>query len=111
MDDVKNPDLDLPREVLLVQQAEDVDKSKCIICQKTSKTLKTHSSEHGRNSIKRCTEIRNDEVTKRLKCVDDNFVYHNSNACYKGYTEKRKLPTNPENVIPNIEDIQEKGLS
>ena len=71
---------------------DNFDIEKCIICQKITKE-KLCSSENGRKRILDACEIRDDNVTKRLKHADcrENFMYHVSNNCYKIYTMKTNL--------------------
>ena len=68
-----------------------VQTGKCIICQQTNdEPLST--TKRGRKRVSEAAEIRNDLVCKRLKYADnEQFVYHVSNACYKGYAHKRSL--------------------
>lgn len=68
-----------------------IDITKCIICQNdTSET--TCSSPESRQKIIEAADIRQDEVTERLRIVDHrDFVYHVSNDCYKRYTHKKTL--------------------
>ena len=97
--------------------AEHFNLDLCVICQKDDK-LPVTSAPKGRESVKRAAEIRNDIVTKRLRSIeacdlnaaksDDNmldateidaaqveqpFVYHNTNMCFKGYTHTTLLKT------------------
>ena len=80
---------------------EVVNTTLCMICQKDDK-LPVASEVTGRNSVKRAAEIRHDEVAKRLRIItskdndqatvhDRQFVYHNTNRCYKNYTHVNKL--------------------
>ena len=62
-----------------------VDIAKCIICQTTT-TNNTTSTENGRQRITDAAAIRKDIVTQRIRTVDENFVYHMTNECYKKYT-------------------------
>ena len=67
------------------------DARKYIICQDCSND-KTVSTENGRKRIREASDIRNDNVSKRLKLVEgDDFVYHMTNQCYKKYTMKPSL--------------------
>jgi hypothetical protein len=67
-----------------------VDPTLCIICQSTEQNLS--STENGRKRVVEAATIRKDHVSERLKLVDnDNFVYHVTNECYKGYTLQKTL--------------------
>ena len=72
--------------------SEDVDLSKCIICQKHRKE-KTSTTKEGRERILIAAEIRQDDVLSRINLLekDSAFVYHCSNSCYKSYTLKKTL--------------------
>lgn len=79
--------------VTLSKPAEDrpFDVTKCIICQDRSDD-KTMSTDNGRKRIREASDIRNDNVSKRLKLIEgDEFVYHMTNKCYKRYTMKSVL--------------------
>lgn len=63
-----------------------VDPTKCIVCQTTS-SEKVLNNSNGRRRIREASEVRNDDVPKRLQQIaDDSFVYHMNNDCYKSYT-------------------------
>ena len=63
-----------------------VDPTKCIVCQTTSGE-KVLNNSNGRKRIREASEVRNDDVSKRLQQIaDDSFVYHMNNDCYKSYT-------------------------
>ena len=67
---------------------DDVDKSKCIICQQTT-TEKTLCTAIGRKRIREASVAQIDDVHKRLKIIgSDDFVYHGNNICYKSYILK-----------------------
>ena len=67
------------------------DASKCIICQDHTDD-KTVSTDNGRKRIREASDIRCDNVSKRLKVIEgDGFVYHMTNKCYKQYTMKTNL--------------------
>ena len=67
---------------------------KCIICQKDSKKLQPlQGGEAGRKRVREVAELKHDIVYKRLHILGPDFAfkYHNTYACYKHYTDKRKL--------------------
>ena len=67
---------------------------KCIICQKDNKKLQSlQGGEAGRKRIREVAELKQDIVCKRLRIIGPDFAfkYHNTYACYKQYTDKRKL--------------------
>ena len=66
------------------------DISKCIICQSTTKDA-PKSTPNGRTAIMKAASIRQDVVLERLENVEDDFVYHISNSCYKKYTMVKTL--------------------
>jgi hypothetical protein len=71
----------------------DIDIDLCIICQKSTSQV-PFTSEQGRKRILDAAEVRNDEITKRLKLVKgEAYVYHTSNKCYKRYTMKKTWET------------------
>lgn len=49
----------------------------------------------GRESLKRATSVNYDVVFKRMKLMEQrgvvDFVYHNTNACYKNYTHHKSV--------------------
>ena len=64
--------------------------SKCIICQK-SKQCSVTSTTNGRTKIIEAASIRKDKVLERLNGIEQNFVYHMDNECYKRYVMKKTL--------------------
>jgi hypothetical protein len=90
------------------------DPEKCIICQKKgTKSERLHSGETGRKRVWEAAELKDDIVKKRLKALgpDATFRYHNTNACYKKYTDIRNLPSIPESkeqddIPENEESLQ-----
>ena len=103
--------IQLPSGVQLVH-CPDFDISRCIICQKDISKLNVTSQHYWRDSVKRAAMIRDDDVCKRLKLIentDKEFVYHNNYACYKNYTRKDRLDAllerNEETEM--MEDIEE----
>ena len=64
--------------------------SKCIICQK-SKRCSVTSTTNDRTKIIEATSIRKDIVLERLNGIEQNFVYHMDNECYKRYVMKKTL--------------------
>jgi hypothetical protein len=81
----------IPLKQQEIYHENDVDPKECIICQKTTSQIPSCTI-NGRQRVIEAAHIREDEVTKRLKHVDDDiFVYHVSNDCYKKYTHKRSL--------------------
>ena len=66
------------------------DKDKCILCQQV-KPITMNCSDKGCKRIKEAANIRDDEVSKRLKLlkVGEIFQYHMTNECYKSYTHKK----------------------
>ena len=63
---------------------------KCIICQK-SKQCSVTSRANGRTQIIEAASIRKDKVLERLNGIEQNFVYHMDNECYKRYVMKKTL--------------------
>ena len=94
----------------LVDFVESFEKKNCIIFQKDS--VNVLGSERGWNTLKRAASIRNDEVTKRIKTLDEaddgNFVYHMTNDCYKKYTLKKSQDFIQ--TMPEVEKSSECGL-
>ena len=71
---------------------KDFDIRYCIICQKKdSKGLALTAN--GRSKLMEVACIREDEVWNRLQstCVEESFVYHVDNQCYKKYVLKKTL--------------------
>ena len=64
--------------------------SKCIICQK-SKRYSVTSTTNGRTKIIEAASIRKDIVLELLNGIEQNFVYHMDNECYKRYVMKKTL--------------------
>ena len=64
--------------------------SKCIICQ-NSKRYSVTSAANGRTKIIEAASIRKDIVLERLNGIEQNFVYHMDNECYKRYVMKKTL--------------------
>ena len=64
--------------------------SKCIICQK-SKRCSVTSTTNGRNKVIEAASIRKGIVLERLNGIEQNFVYHVNNECYKKYVMKKTL--------------------
>ena len=64
--------------------------SKCIICQK-SKRCSVTSTTNGRNNVIEAASIRKGIVLERLNGIEQNFVYHINNECYKKYVMKKTL--------------------
>ena len=59
-------------------------------CQK-SKRCSVTSTANGRTKIIEAASIRKDIVLERLNVVEQNFVYHMDNECYKRYVMKKTL--------------------
>ena len=72
-----------------------VDPIKCIICQEDRKGKPPISLPVGRESLKRAANVKNDVVFKRMKIMEQmgvvEFVYHNTNECYKNYTHHKSI--------------------
>ena len=64
--------------------------SKCIICQK-SKRCSVTSTTNGRTKIIQAASIRKDIILERLNGIEQKFVYHMDNKCYKRYVMKKTL--------------------
>ena len=66
---------------------ESYDIHKCIICQRDNKK-KCGGTANGRIKIIEAAQIREDHVWEYLQSpsINQNFVYHVSNECYKTYT-------------------------
>ena len=75
---------------------KDFDIRYCIIClKKDSKGLT--STVNGRSKLMEAACIWEDEMWNRLQstCVEEPFVYHVDNQCYKKYVLKKT----PENIM------------
>jgi len=59
-----------------------VDLTKCIICQKES-SAKTSSTVNGHKRVREASQLRQDDVYKRLKDLNETeeFVYQVANRC------------------------------
>ena len=66
------------------------DIKKCIFCQHND-TFTVITTENGRRKIIEAAEKRRDKIYTRLLSVEEDFVYHVTNKCYKGYTLKKTL--------------------
>ena len=82
--------------VLLTSDIEcQVDPIKCIIFQEDKKEKPPISLSVGCESLKRAASVKNDVVFKRMKIMEQrgvvDFVYHNTNACYKNYTHHESV--------------------
>ena len=64
--------------------------SKCIICQK-SKRCSVTSTTNARTKIIEAASIRKDIILERFNGIEQNFVYHMDNKCYKRYVMKKTL--------------------
>jgi hypothetical protein len=73
---------------------------KCILCQIDTGFALCGTS-NGRKRLRDFASVKVDNVSKRLKQLDDNdqFVYHMTNGCYKQYTHfksvKNSYESNP----------------
>ncbi len=75
-------------------QESSVDPNKCVICHKSDPTNNIIGKVQERQALKRAAFIRNDDVMKRLKILEEQklpVVYLNSNKSYKCYTNKKAL--------------------
>ena len=80
---------------------------KCIICQKDNKKCQSlQGGEAGRKRVREVAELKHDVVYKRLHILgpDFEFKYHNTYACYKQYTDKRKLEDTGEQPHETVSD-------
>ena len=80
--------------------------SKCIICQK-SKGCSVTSTANGRTKVIEAASIRKDILLECLNCIEQNFVYHMDNKCYKRYVMKKifdKLTEAEESHLVALED-------
>ena len=79
---------------LYLSNANNEDESyqadKCIICQE-SRSCSVTTAEQGRRKVLEAAAVRRDIVNESLQLVEENFVYHVSNECYKKYTLKKSL--------------------
>lgn len=62
----------------------------CIICQ-TKSDVEPIFTDRGRIQVIEAARIRNDGLLERIRMLGDNFVYHMTNKCYKGYTHTQHL--------------------
>ena len=49
------------------------------------------TTENGRRKIIQAAEKRRDKIYTRLLSIEEDFVYHVTNKCYKGYTLKKNF--------------------
>ena len=78
---------------LLYSPANDItpfQASKCIICE-NSKRCSVTSTTNGRTKIIEAASIKKDIVLERLNGIEENFVYHMDNECYKRYVMKKTI--------------------
>ena len=78
---------------LLYSPANDItpfQASKCIIC-KNSKRCSVTSTTNGRTKIIEAASIKKDIVLERLNGIEQNFVYHMDNECYKRYVMTKTI--------------------
>ena len=82
----------------------------CIICQKKEQNVKiTKPGPGGKAKLKHAATLRQDDVIKRLKLIEDEgipYVYHNANNFYKSYTHKKVLDV-LETKMAKIDDSNE----
>ena len=82
--------------------------SKCIICQK-SKRCSVTSTTNGRTKIIEAASIRKDIILERLNGIEQKFVYHMDNKCYKRYVMKKTLDKLTEAEESHLVALEDNG--